>query len=173
MTAYAMPGDRDRCIEAGCDDYLPKPITIADLLRLISFYSDMVEKRANAEAASTQSVPMPAVTNAAINPVTAPPVPTVTSVPPVMSPVAPGAVPSSDTVTGDPITTAVVPPLPANPATAATSPDSLVTPSHDAPKPPSGLTSPPKPLPVTKPLATSELPGKEAPQDHPAEQQNR
>ena len=42
MTAYAMASDRERCIEAGCDDYLSKPISIADLLRLLNFYSEKV-----------------------------------------------------------------------------------------------------------------------------------
>jgi two-component system sensor histidine kinase/response regulator len=35
MTAYAMKGDRERCLDAGMDAYIPKPINADELLRAI------------------------------------------------------------------------------------------------------------------------------------------
>ncbi len=36
QTAYALSGDREKALEAGCNDYIPKPIGKAKLLKLIS-----------------------------------------------------------------------------------------------------------------------------------------
>jgi CheY-like chemotaxis protein len=38
LTAIAMPGDRDKCIEAGMDDYLAKPFRKDDLFAIIKKY---------------------------------------------------------------------------------------------------------------------------------------
>lgn len=35
QTAHAMANDRDRCLQAGCDDYTPKPIHMPQLLAKI------------------------------------------------------------------------------------------------------------------------------------------
>lgn len=41
LTALAMQGDRDRCLAAGMDDYLTKPMSRSDLLRVLERWADV------------------------------------------------------------------------------------------------------------------------------------
>ncbi|MGJ3237758.1 MAG: response regulator [Anaerolineae bacterium] len=38
LTANAMYGDRERFIDAGCDDYLSKPVSKIELLKMVNKY---------------------------------------------------------------------------------------------------------------------------------------
>ena len=38
LTASAMQGDRERFLEAGCDDYLAKPVQVGELLAMVEKY---------------------------------------------------------------------------------------------------------------------------------------
>ncbi|HEV7332807.1 MAG TPA: response regulator [Flavisolibacter sp.] len=42
VTAQAMVGDRERCLQAGADEYLSKPIDVDQLLQLLALYEGNV-----------------------------------------------------------------------------------------------------------------------------------
>jgi two-component system cell cycle response regulator DivK len=44
LTSFAMKGDRERTIEAGCDGYIAKPIDILEVLKTIEHYLTIQEK---------------------------------------------------------------------------------------------------------------------------------
>jgi signal transduction histidine kinase/CheY-like chemotaxis protein len=54
MTAHAMAGDRERCLGAGVDDYVSKPLQKADLLDLLDRIS---AARSSVNAAIPRSIP--------------------------------------------------------------------------------------------------------------------
>ncbi|MBI2813616.1 MAG: PAS domain S-box protein [Opitutae bacterium] len=52
LTAYAMPSDRQKCLEAGMDDYLPKPLRPDQLLQALERCGLIVSGAAGAAAAA-------------------------------------------------------------------------------------------------------------------------
>lgn len=53
LTASAMAEDRRRCLDAGCDDYLPKPVDPDALNRLLAAYLEARQPAAETEPSAT------------------------------------------------------------------------------------------------------------------------
>jgi CheY-like chemotaxis protein len=149
VTAYAMVGDRERCMEAGCDGYLSKPLPVTELVEIIRKY----EARTSLPQAAPEAVAAPAQAAVEQPPTPAtPPVPaastapaapaasTVPAAPEPVSPVVPAAsnTPVSPPVAADSPAPTAAPAAAAEPAAsslsladakpAPTAPDSVVPP---------------------------------------------
>jgi len=68
VTAYAMSGDREKCLQAGCDGYLSKPLPVGELVELFRRYEPAGSAKPAEVSAPvapvTASVPTPSVTAA-------------------------------------------------------------------------------------------------------------
>ncbi len=69
MTAHAMTGDRQRCLEAGMDDYISKPISKKELLRVLqdAAHRDRPLNEPNAKAAPKELAAAAAAASAPAN----------------------------------------------------------------------------------------------------------
>ncbi|HVO42093.1 MAG TPA: response regulator [Aggregatilineales bacterium] len=66
VTAYAMQGDLEKCLTAGCDSYLSKPMPIPALIAVLEKYAQLTSARAAQEPskpASPAAVASPAATS--------------------------------------------------------------------------------------------------------------
>jgi len=130
VTAYAMVGDRERCLEAGCNEYLSKPLPIGRVVQLLQLYQEGVPVKVEKESDEVY-LPIDRSTET----------PTVPAVPTPLAEEEPAAVPTPTAPASDVAVTTPAPTEAVNPSTSdtpAVSADAPAAPaSPDAPAVPS------------------------------------
>jgi HPt (histidine-containing phosphotransfer) domain-containing protein len=61
MTAHAMPGDRQRCLDAGMEDYITKPLDARKLFQVIEYWTTPLELRKTTGRLGTGQLKNPSV----------------------------------------------------------------------------------------------------------------
>lgn len=152
VTAYAMVGDRERCLAAGCTDYMAKPLPIAQLVQIFQHYADhstemlsTSERLAVSVSDEREILPTIAEKIAPITPAIIPPValadvPPTTETPAVSAPVEPVVEPTIEPTVPVPaepaVEPAVEPIVPAVPVPAEPVVEPAVEPTVPAPAKP-------------------------------------
>lgn len=108
VTAYAMTGDKERCIEAGCDTYIAKPLPIQELVELIQRYENLMKGTPIIKPLTGTLTPPPAPVPAAPAPAAISPVPAATTPVPTATTPAPTAITTTEAPSAPAV---VVPPF--------------------------------------------------------------